>query len=283
VVAPTLLELDGIEVTFTRRGLGARMRRQGGSVQALRGVSVTLARGESVGVVGESGSGKSTLGAVAIGTLRPTSGRVLLEGQRLEALLSADFRATRRRLQIVLQNPYGSLTPWLTIGDAIREALAVHRRVPKPAVEERVAELLDQVGLSRAHADRYPREFSGGQRQRLAIARALAVEPDVIVCDEVTSGLDVSVRGQVVNLLADLREQTGLSYLFITHDLAVARAVSDRIVVMQHGEIVEEGSAEEVMVRPRHPYTRALLDARLQLPEGSLREEVGVERRRAGA
>jgi ABC-type glutathione transport system ATPase component len=279
VVEPSLLELDAIVVTFNRRGISTRLRRRDASVHALRAVSLRLARGESVGVVGESGSGKSTLGAVAIGTLRPTGGRVLVEGQPLAELIKADFRSTRRRLQIVLQNPYASLTPWATIGDALREALLVHRRVSKQGVEGRVGELLELVGLSPAHVHRYPREFSGGQRQRLAIARALALEPDVLVCDEVTSGLDVSVRGQIVNLLGDLREQTGLSYLFITHDLPVARAISDRIVVMQHGEVVEEGGATEVMERPRHPYTRALLDSRLHLSGSRPPEEVAAERR----
>jgi ABC-type glutathione transport system ATPase component len=280
VVEAPLLELDAIGVVFNRRGIGSRLRSRAGSVHALRGVSLCLRRGESVGVVGESGSGKSTLGAIAIGTLQPTSGRVLVEGKPLNELIGADFRSTRRRLQIVLQNPYGSLTPWITVGDALREALLVHGRVPKQAVTGRVGELLELVGLSPAHAQRYPKEFSGGQRQRLAIARALALEPDLLVCDEVTSGLDVSVRGQIVNLLGDLRAQTGVSYLFITHDLPVARAISDRIVVMQDGEVVEAGSAADVMDRPRHPYTRALLQSRLHLPGARSGDEVGADGRR---
>jgi ABC-type glutathione transport system ATPase component len=280
VVDEALLELEAIEVVFDGGGLGARLLRRDASVRALRGVSLALRRGESVGIVGESGSGKSTLGAVAIGTLRPSSGRVLVEGRPLDALLAADFPGTRRRLQVVLQNPYGSLTPWLTIGEALREALLVHRRSTKAGAAERVGELLRLVGLSPSHAERYPREFSGGQRQRIAIARALALEPDVLVCDEVTSGLDVSIRGQIVNLLADLRERTGVSYLFITHDMPVARAISDRIVVMQHGEVVEEGVAADVMERPQHQYTRTLLESRLHLADPGSGEEVGARRRR---
>jgi ABC-type glutathione transport system ATPase component len=269
-----LLELDAIEVVFGGGGVAARVRRHDSSVHALRGVSVALARGESVGVVGESGSGKSTLGAVATGTLPPTRGRVLVEGEPLAELLRRDFRGTRRRLQVVLQNPYGSLTPWLKIGDALREALLVHGLSTKAGADARVGELLELVGLSAVHADRYPREFSGGQRQRIAIARALALQPDVLICDEVTSGLDVSVRGQIVNLLGVLRERTGIAYLFITHDMPVAQAISDRIVVMQDGRIVEEGPAAEVMLRPRHPYTRTLLESRLHLDDAGATRQI---------
>jgi oligopeptide/dipeptide ABC transporter ATP-binding protein len=254
----SLLDLDDVGMVFRGGGL-LRWLRRDGEVRALTGISLSVGRDETLGLVGESGSGKSTLGLIAIGLLKPTSGRVLLEGRPLDELLRARFRETRRRLQIVLQNPYASMTPWLTVGGAIAEALAFHHRASGAGIQRRVGELLEMVGLEARFAKRYPREFSGGQRQRLAIARALALEPELLVCDEVTSALDVSIRSQIVNLLLTLKADRPLAYLFITHDLHVARAIADRVAVMFAGHVVEEGSAAEVFSNPAHPYTQQLI------------------------
>lgn len=272
--ATPLLELDRVSMRFRGGGLlgilGVRS-----DVLALSEVGLVLARGETLGIVGESGSGKTTLGRVAVGLLAPSSGAVLLEGRPMADLLARDFVATRRRLQIVMQNPYSSLTPWLSIDQAFGEALTFHGLARRGAdAARRTAELLALVGLDPVHARRYPREFSGGQRQRLAIARALALEPEVLVCDEVTSSLDVSIRAQVVNLLADLRRERDLSYLFITHDLHVARAISDRIVVLFGGHVVEVGPSARVFGQPAHPYTRELLAAQPRLHRRGVRATV---------
>jgi len=275
-VSAALLSIDHLNVVFRPGGLLSAFDRSAAPVHAVREASLSLAPAETVGVVGESGSGKSTLGRAAIGMQLPTSGSIRFRERPLPELLKRDFRGTRRRLQVVVQNPYGSLTPWLTIGSAIGEVLAYHRLTRRGRqTEERVAELLTLVGLTAQHADRYPREFSGGQRQRLAIARALALEPDLLVCDEVTSALDVSVRAQIVNLLVDLGAQRQLAYLFITHDLHVARVLSDRIAVMYAGRIVESGPAAEVFKEPAHPYSRTLLNA---LPSLSGRYEAASSR-----
>lgn len=254
----SLLELDGVGMVFRGGGL-LRFLRRDDEVRAVDGISLSVGRDETLGLVGESGSGKSTLGLIAIGLLTPTSGQVLLEGRPLSQLLQIQFRETRRRLQIVMQNPYASLTPWLKVGDAIAEALAFRGRASGPALRQRVGELLELVGLEARFAGRYPREFSGGQRQRVAIARALAVEPDLLVCDEVTSALDVSIRSQIVNLLLELKANRELAYLFITHDLHVARAIVDRVAVMFGGRVVEEGAVAEVLSVPAHPYTQELV------------------------
>lgn len=254
----SLLDLREVGMVFRGGGLLRFLRPEGG-VRALDSISLSIGRDETLGLVGESGSGKSTLGLVAIGLLEPTSGQVLLEDQALSGLLQAHFRETRRRLQIVMQNPYASMTPWLTVGAAIGEALAFHRRATGLALKQRVGELLEMVGLEARFAKRYPREFSGGQRQRLAIARALAVEPDLLVCDEVTSALDVSIRSQIVNLLLGLKSDRSLTYLFITHDLHVARAIVDRVAVMFAGHVVEEGPVADVFSSPAHPYTQDLV------------------------
>jgi ABC-type oligopeptide transport system ATPase subunit len=262
-----VLAVRSLSVSFGAGKGPAWWRRSGPPVRALDGVTVDVQRHETLALVGESGSGKTTLGRVLVGLQRPTSGSVHLDGQELGPVLRRDFARTRRALQIIFQDPTGSLTPWLRVGDAIAEPLLVHGIVPdKAAARTRVAELFDMVGLRPEHARRYPREFSGGQRQRIAIARALALEPEVIVCDEITSGLDASIRARIVNLLSDLRQQRRLTYVFITHDLHVARTVSDRIAVMSGGRIVELGPAEQVFDQPSHPYTQRLLRAQPTLP-----------------
>jgi len=254
-----LLEVDALTVHFHRRtGLLGSHRE---IVQAVSGVSLAISRKETLGLVGESGCGKTTLARAVLRLVNKTSGTVRFDGQDLFALPPAELRRMRRRIQIVFQDPYASLNPRMTIGAAIREGLTIHKLAKGAAADRRVRELLDEVGLSANAADGYPHEFSGGQRQRAGIARALAVEPELLVCDEPVSALDVSVQAQVLNLLMDLQARRGLSYLFISHDLAVVRHVAPRVAVMYLGRIVEEGPAEELYARPRHPYTQALLSA----------------------
>ncbi|MGQ0816186.1 MAG: ABC transporter ATP-binding protein [Gemmatimonadota bacterium] len=241
-----------------RRGLFSK---QVGEVKAVDGITFWLRRGETLGLVGESGSGKSTAGRTLLRLLEPTAGSAQFAGQEIFSMGDDELRTLRRKAQIVFQDPYGSLNPRMTVGDMLREVLKVHRLARGAAARKRVLELLDVVGLPAAAAARYPHEFSGGQRQRLGIARALSVEPEFIVCDEPVSALDVSVQAQVLNLLQDLQKQLGLAYLFIAHDLSVVEHVSDRIAVMYLGRIVEIGNADQIIRAPRHPYTRALLSA----------------------
>jgi oligopeptide/dipeptide ABC transporter ATP-binding protein len=254
-----LLEVTDLVVHFTRRTglLGSRRE----VVQAVNGVSFAIARRETLGLVGESGCGKTTLARAVLRLVEKTSGTVRFDGADLHAIDPAVLRRTRRRIQIVFQDPYAALDPRMPIGRAVREGLEIHRLAEGSAADRRVLDLLDEVGLTPDAADRYPHELSGGQRQRACIARALAVEPELLVCDEPVSALDVSVQAQVLNLLADLQARRGLSYLFISHDLAVVRHVAPRVAVMYLGRIVEEGPADRLFAGPDHPYTQALLSA----------------------
>jgi oligopeptide transport system ATP-binding protein len=231
-------------------------------VKAVDGVSFTIAPGETVGLVGESGCGKTTLGRAIVRLVEATSGQVLFEGEDLTQLSGSALRAHRRRFQMIFQDPHGSLDPRATVAASIGEALDIHKLAPGAGSRRaRVESLLKDVGLDPCHAERYPHEFSGGQRQRIGIARALAVEPELIVCDEPVSALDVSVQAQIVNLLRDLQEEHGMAYLFVAHDLAVVRHLSRRILVMYLGRIVEAGEARETCRTPKHPYTQALISA----------------------
>lgn len=253
-----LVAVRDLVVHYRRRGLLAR---RAPAVRAVDGVSFEVAPGEALGLIGESGSGKSTVGRAILRLEPATSGAVRFAGQDLFAAPRAELRLLRRRMQIVFQDPGGALDPRMTAGRAVAEGMVVHRTVPADAIPARVAELLVEVGLDPGAADRLPHEFSGGQRQRLGIARALAVDPAFLVCDEPVSALDVSVRAQVVGLLADLQRRRGLALLFIAHDLAVVRQVAARTAVMYAGRIVETGATEDLLVEPRHPYTQALRSA----------------------
>lgn len=256
-----LLRVENLQVHFPIHE-GVLRRRQVGAVKAVDGVSFSLNRGETLGLVGESGCGKSTTGLALVNMLAPTGGRVLFEGRDLAKLDARETLAFRRRVQMVYQDPFGSLNPRMRVRDLVGEPLQIHGLdQDRTAYDKRVASLLDMVGLLPYMADRYPHEFSGGQRQRIGIARALALEPDVIVCDEPVSALDVSIQAQVVNIFVDLQRQLGLSYVFIAHDLAVVRHVSTRIAVMYLGRVVEIATRDALYADPLHPYTRALLSA----------------------
>jgi oligopeptide/dipeptide ABC transporter ATP-binding protein len=261
--ATPLLELDGVRRYFNS---------DAGQVRALDGVSLALNRGETLGLVGESGCGKSTLGRVSLGLEPVDAGRVLLDGSDLAALGHGALRQARRRMQMVFQDPVGSLNPRMRVGDIVGEPIRELEGVSRGAARERGTQLLDRVGLPASYARRYPSELSGGQAQRVAIARSLSVRPALLVADEAVSSLDVSVAAQILNLLAELRKELSIAYLFISHDLAAVEHVSDRVAVMYLGRIVELGGAVDVFRRPQHPYTVALLSA-TPMPSAEHRRE----------
>ena len=261
---------------------GTLISRRVGEVKAVDGVSFAIPEGKTLGLVGESGSGKSTTGYCVLQLIKPTSGSVRFLGQELTELPRGQVRKLRRDMQIVFQDPYSSLDPRMTVGGIVAEPLIVHRVGSRGSRKARVRELLDVVGFDPGFTNRYPHEFSGGQRQRIGIARALALGPKLIVCDEPVSALDVSIQAQILNLLKDLQNEFGLTYLFIAHDLAVVRSMSDQIAVMQRGKIVEVGPAEDVYTSPSHEYTKTLLTS-VPVPDPRAMRERKSERRRRRA
>ena len=256
-----LLEVRNLKMYFPVTS-GILFGRHVSDVKAVDDISFTIKRGETLGMVGESGCGKTTAGRTILQLHKPTGGQVIFDGKDLAKLKRSEMRALRREMQLIFQDPYGSLNPRMPCGDIVGEPLIVHKlTASKAEYRDRVSELLQVVGLNPAMADRYPHEFSGGQRQRIGIARALAVNPSFIVCDEPVSALDVSIQAQVINLLEELQDRFGLTYLFIAHDLSVVRHISDRVAVMYLGHIVEVADRLELYENPLHPYTKALLSA----------------------
>jgi oligopeptide/dipeptide ABC transporter ATP-binding protein len=258
----SLLQVNDLTKRFQFGALSLGRRRA--SVQAIRGVSFTIEKGETLGLVGESGCGKSTLGRCILRLVEPTTGQIVFEDRDLLSLSDKEMRQIRRHMQIVFQDPYSSLDPRQRVGTTILEGLSIHRLLKPSEREGRLVELLENVGLKPEHANSYPHEFSGGQRQRIAIARALAVNPIFLVADEAVSALDVSIQAQILNLFLELQKKMNLTYLFISHNLHVVRHISDRIAVMYLGRLVEVGETEEICANPRHPYTKALLSAALE-------------------
>lgn len=246
-------------------------------VHAVDDVSFEIGRGKTLGLVGESGSGKTTTGRVILRLLEATAGEVCFDEIKVFELEREALRSLRRRMQIIFQDPYGSLNPRMTVGGMLGEVLSLHRLVERRRRRERITEILNLVGLRPEHMNRYPHEFSGGQRQRIGIARALAVEPELIIADEPVSALDVSIQAQILNLLKDLQEKLGLTYLFIAHDLSVVKHISDEVAVMYLGRIVEKAGCRELFSRPLHPYTRALLSAVPTTDPGAKRKRIMLE------
>jgi oligopeptide/dipeptide ABC transporter ATP-binding protein len=272
------VELDDLRVWFPIKS-GLVLDRHVGDVKAVDGVSLSIARGETVGLVGESGCGKSTLGRAIMRLYEPTSGRVVFDGRDITRLPDSQLRPVRERMQMVFQDPFASLNPRHSVGRIVGEPIRVHGSASRREVSQRVRELLSVVGLPPDAGNRYPHEFSGGQRQRIGLARALALNPDLLVCDEPVSALDVSIQAQIINLLEELQQRLDLTYLFIAHDLAVVRHISDRIVVMYLGKVVEIAPADDLYDNPLHPYTITLLSA-IPIPDPAVertRSSIRVE------
>ncbi len=268
--SPNLLEIKGLYKYFpVRAGLFSHHI---ADVHAVDGIDLSIQPGETLGLVGESGSGKTTIGRLILKLLRPTKGSIFFNGRNITNLLRNEFRPLRREMQIVFQDPYASLNPRMTVGEIVGEPLKIHRIASGAKAHERVLSLLRMVGLRSSHENRYPHEFSGGQRQRIGIARALAVDPKFLVLDEPVSALDVSIQAQVINLLEDLQEQLGLTYLCIAHDLSVIRHISTRVAVMYLGKIAEVAARDDLYERPLHPYTQSLLSA-IPIPEPAIERQ----------
>ena len=273
--AAPLLCVEDLRTYFpVRRGVFSRVRDH---VRAVDGVSFTIAKGKTLGLVGESGSGKTTVGRTLLRLIPATAGYVAYRGVSVLSLGRGDLRALRRHMQMIFQDPFGSLNPRMTVGQIVAEPMAVHHLAARAERKDRVASLLERVGLTADYVNRYPHEFSGGQRQRIGIARALSVEPEFIVCDEPVSALDVSIQGQVLNLLSDIQDELGLSYLFIAHNLAVVEHFADDVAVMYLGRIVELSGREALYRAPTHPYTQALLSAVPEPEPGAARSRVRLE------
>lgn len=261
-----LLEAKNIKKYFPiKKGL---LLREVGQVKAVDDVTLTVRRGETLGLVGESGCGKSTLGRTLIRLYEPTGGEITLDGKDFLKLSGTELRNRRKNIQMIFQDPYAALDPRMTVGQIIAQPFAIHKTLGSKEAEVRVKQLLELVGLKASHINRYPHEFSGGQRQRICIARAVALDPELIICDEPVSALDVSIQAQVLNLLKDLQERLNLTYIFISHDLSVIEHICDRVAVMYLGKIVEIGTRDELFANPKHPYTQALLGAIPHVGEG---------------
>ena len=278
-MADALLEVNDLVMHFPIKS-GLLIDHTVDYVRAVDGVSFSVQRGETMGLVGESGSGKSTSCRAVLQLLKPTSGSVKFEGQEIAGLGRREMRPLRREMQMIFQDPYASLNPRKRIGQIVGDQLKIQKVASGKELRSRVQSLLERVGLSPEHYNRFPHEFSGGQRQRIGIARALALDPKLVICDEPVSALDVSIQAQIVNLLDDLQDELGLTYVFVAHDIGVVRHISDRIAVMNQGKIVEQGDADQVCERPTDPYTKKLLSA---VPIADPRESRARRERAAGA